>query len=49
MNNCLKEMREKSKRKAMREYEKGNYLWDDQAKRFTDKNGNPLTDLKFKG
>lgn len=41
-------MRERSKRKVMRGYEKGTYLWDDEARRFTDKDGNPIDDLKFK-
>lgn len=48
MNAFLREMREKSKRKVMREYEKGNYLWDNLGRRFTDKSGNTITDLKFK-
>lgn len=42
MNFYLKELRERSKRKVMREYEKGNYQWDDEGRRFLDKDGNEI-------
>lgn len=48
MNQYLRELRERSKRKVMREYEKGNYEWDDQGRRFLDKEGKEVGELKFK-
>lgn len=32
----------------MREYEKGNYKWDDADRKFIDKDGNQIQQLKFK-
>ena len=49
MNVVLDGLRERSKRRVMREYKRGDILWDNDKKIFTDKDGKEITDLKYKG
>lgn len=48
MNDFIDSLKERSRRKIKREYEKGIITWDNQNKYFVDKEGQELVGLKFK-
>jgi len=48
MGMYMRTMRERSKRTIARGLEKGTIVWDGEQKLFTDAEGQPIQDLKFK-
>lgn len=48
MERYLKTMRERSKRTVVRGFNKGTIVWNAEQKIFTDVEGQPIQNLKFK-